>query len=65
MRKEIGHRAIKLANECFAVMAKEERCVLPICKAYSGMNCIHPRHLPSCEGCNILRHYRKEKEHES
>jgi len=49
--KQVG-QAFKLANECLRAIGKEY--TEPVCKAYSGMTCIHPRYLPSCEGCAIM-----------
>ena len=54
MKKNIGSQALKLASECFKAMASEEK-KYTVCKAYNGMHCIHPRYLPSCEGCIIAR----------
>ena len=54
MKKEIrGDKAYRLINKCFKIMVKKENYIPPICKAYSGMQCIHPCYLPSCSGCRI------------
>ena len=70
MTKTVGKQAIKLANECFKAMREEElvptkserRWTPPVCRAYSGMSCIHLRYLPTCEGCVIKR--KKEGEND-
>ena len=55
MAKKISSQALKLANECFKAMAEEEqKYTSPVCKAYSGMICIHPRYLPTCKRCVIM-----------
>jgi len=56
MKRDLATKAIKLANTIFKDMAKQERKYTPpVCQAYSGMTCIHPRYLPICEGCIIMR----------
>jgi len=58
MNKHQQGEAFKLAATCFKAMAAEYKP--PICKAYAGMVCIHPRYLPTCKGCVIAK--KKEEE---